>query len=88
MEWTRDKFGPNFEPADERTNQTLALLTPNVLRVVREHLGCETLTGAELEDDWGSNTAFSHWEERIFQVQFHIAIVGQSSHEHYIITTH
>lgn len=69
LELTDDKFEPNYEndPGFE-SNETLAVLTPNVQRVVQEHFGCDTLTGAELEDDGGPGSAFSHWEERIFQV--------------------
>ena len=32
------------------------------------HFGCDTLAGAELEDDGGPGSAYAHWEERIFQV--------------------
>lgn len=66
VEWTPEIFKPSYDP--DGKNETLALLTPNVLRVAREHFGCDTLTGAELEDDGVGGSAYSHWEERVFQV--------------------
>lgn len=48
--------------------QPAYLVTPNVLRVVREHFNCSTLIGAELEGDGGFGAQLSHWEERIFLV--------------------
>ena len=43
------------------------MVTPRVVRAVREHFACPTLEGAELEDQGGDGTAFTHWEKRIFQ---------------------
>lgn len=63
-----EKFDPNKERAGTMSNETLAVVTPNVARVVREHFACNTLAGAELEDDGGPGSAYAHWEERIFQV--------------------
>ena len=40
-----------------------------VQREARSHFGCDTLEGAEIEDQGGSGTADSHWEKRLFQVQ-------------------
>lgn len=57
-----------FQPSYDATGETWTLVTPNVRRVAREHFGCDTLTGGELEDDGGSSSALAHWEERIFQV--------------------
>lgn len=68
MEWTEEKFQPSLDPVGQETDETLALLTPNVMRVARRHFDCAALTGAELEDDGGSKSAYAHWEERIFQV--------------------
>lgn len=65
---TPEKFQPSYDSAGYETAETMALVTPNVRRVAREHFGCDTLTGAELEDDGSGGSAFSHWEERIFQV--------------------
>jgi hypothetical protein len=43
------------------------VVSPTVLARVRDHFGCPTLNGAELENDGGNGTALSHWEARIFQ---------------------
>lgn len=72
LEWTEEKFSPSYEIPGLETPETLAVLTPNVMRVVREHFACATLTGAELEEDGGPGTIYSHWEERIYQVQFSV----------------
>ena len=40
-----------------------------VQREARSHFGCDTLEGAEIENQGGSGTAGSHWEKRLFQVQ-------------------
>jgi hypothetical protein len=47
-----------------------SLITPNLQREVRDFFGCDTLAGAELEDDGGSGTAITHLETRLFQVIF------------------
>ena len=33
------------------------------------HFGCDTLEGAEIENQGGDATARSHWEKRLFEVQ-------------------
>lgn len=53
------------------------LITPKVKEKVREHFGCDTLEGAELEDGGDtSGTAGSHWEKRLFNSEY---MIGQSS---------
>ena len=34
---------------------------------MRRHYGCDTLTGAELEDQGEEGTALTHWEKRLFE---------------------
>ncbi|KAL4229393.1 hypothetical protein ACF0H5_012432 [Mactra antiquata] len=47
------------------------MITPNVVREVRNHFGCNTLEGGELEDQGGINgTALTHWEKRVFENEF------------------
>jgi len=46
---------------------THIMVTPRVVNEVRRHFDCPTLEGAELEDQGGDGTAFTHWEKRIFQ---------------------
>jgi len=43
------------------------VVTPAVVREVRRHFDCPTLEGAELEDQGGDGTAYTHWEKRLFQ---------------------
>jgi hypothetical protein len=49
---------------DRVANTIRMFVTPNVVSVARQHFGCPTLAGVELEDDGGDGTAGSHWEER------------------------
>eukprot|EP01130_Rhizamoeba_saxonica_P013388 TRINITY_DN5715_c0_g1_i1.p1 TRINITY_DN5715_c0_g1~~TRINITY_DN5715_c0_g1_i1.p1 ORF type:complete len:798 (+),score=190.10 TRINITY_DN5715_c0_g1_i1:25-2394(+) len=44
--------------------------SPEVVKAVREHFGCDDLTGAPLEDGGASGTAGSHWEKRIFMSEY------------------
>lgn len=37
--------------------------------MVREHFGCSTLEGAELENQGHIGTALTHWEKRLFEVK-------------------
>lgn len=43
------------------------VVTPRVVKEVREHFNCSTLEGAELEDQGGDGTALTHWEKRVFE---------------------
>ncbi|XP_072946899.1 leishmanolysin-like peptidase [Epargyreus clarus] len=43
------------------------VVTPRVVREVREHFNCSKLEGAELEDQGGDGTALTHWEKRVFE---------------------
>lgn len=43
------------------------IVTPRVVREVREHFNCSKLEGAELEDQGGDGTALTHWEKRVFE---------------------
>ena len=44
------------------------VVTPKVREEVRKHYGCESLSGAELEDQGEEGTALTHWEKRLFEV--------------------
>lgn len=54
----------------ERGHSVAKMVTPNVLAYVRQHFGCDTLNGAELENHEQDVCIGSHWEERIFQPEF------------------
>ena len=41
------------------------LRSPALLSFARDHFGCLSLDGIELEDFGGSGTAGSHWESRV-----------------------
>ncbi|XP_053622576.1 leishmanolysin-like peptidase isoform X6 [Plodia interpunctella] len=43
------------------------VVTPRVVKEVREHFNCSSLEGAELEDQGGDGTALTHWEKRVFE---------------------
>eukprot|EP00092_Neocalanus_flemingeri_P003715 GFUD01003992.1.p1 GENE.GFUD01003992.1~~GFUD01003992.1.p1 ORF type:complete len:686 (+),score=117.35 GFUD01003992.1:50-2107(+) len=43
------------------------VVTPRVREEVQKHFGCDTLTGAELEDQGEEGTALTHWEKRLFE---------------------
>ncbi|KAL4702401.1 hypothetical protein ACJJTC_002241 [Scirpophaga incertulas] len=44
------------------------MVTPRVVKEVREHFNCSELEGAELEDQGGDGTHLTHWEKRVFEV--------------------
>lgn len=50
------------------------MVTPNVVREVRNHFNCSELEGAELEDQGEEGTVLTHWEKRVFEVIFYTAI--------------
>lgn len=50
------------------TKEVLVVVTPKVVEEVRRHYGCDSLSGAELEDQGEEGTALTHWEKRLFEV--------------------
>eukprot|EP00759_Apiculatamorpha_spiralis_P047319 PhF_6_TR43093/c0_g1_i1/m.65821/K01404/GP63; leishmanolysin len=64
---TTSFLAPNANPivSSTRRGKTVRLIaTPEVKRVSREHYGCSTLDGMELEDQGGEGTQWSHWDKR------------------------
>merc|ERR1719361_2921870 len=49
------------------TKEVQVVVTPKVREEVRKHYGCDTLSGAELEDQGEEGTALTHWEKRLFE---------------------
>ncbi|KAL4002492.1 Leishmanolysin family protein [Acanthocheilonema viteae] len=43
------------------------MVTPRVQQEARQHFNCLDLEGAELENQGGDGTAFTHWEKRLFE---------------------
>ena len=44
------------------------MVTEKVKDEVQKHFDCDTLEGAELENQGGDGTALTHWEKRLFEV--------------------
>lgn len=53
--------------------------TPRVLQAAREHFGCATLDGVEIEDMGGAGTAGSHWKKRLFYQEALVGVVSSAS---------
>ena len=49
------------------SHQVNMVVTPRVKSAVRRHFGCPTLEGAEIENQGGVGTEFTHWEKRVFE---------------------
>jgi len=66
----RDENGNVLQNTVENGNmldkQITLLTTPAVTKQVRDHFGCPSLFGMEIEDQGGQGTAGSHPEKRIF----------------------
>ncbi|XGW16745.1 hypothetical protein V3C99_001856 [Haemonchus contortus] len=43
------------------------MVTPRVVEEARRHFACDSLEGAELENQGGDGTALTHWEKRVFE---------------------
>ncbi|KAL9951989.1 hypothetical protein ACROYT_G044753 [Oculina patagonica] len=43
------------------------IVTPRVKREVRRHFNCPNLEGAEIENQGGVGTEYTHWEKRLFE---------------------
>lgn len=43
------------------------MVTPRVRQEARDHFGCDSLEGAELENQGGDGTVLTHWEKRVFE---------------------
>lgn len=57
--------------------KTVTLLTtPYVASVTRTFFGCDTLEGAEMEDEGGSGSAMSHWDRRMYRDELMAAAGG------------
>jgi len=51
----------------ERGSTVWKITSATAVDKARTHFGCTTLNGVELENEGGSGTAGSHWEQRIYQ---------------------
>jgi hypothetical protein len=55
--------------------------TPNVLRLAKEHFGCNQLDGVPLEYNGGAGTAGAHWSKRMMNTDY---MIGDSYGENLI----
>uniref|UniRef100_A0AC35TRY7 Leishmanolysin-like peptidase n=1 Tax=Rhabditophanes sp. KR3021 TaxID=114890 RepID=A0AC35TRY7_9BILA len=54
--------------AEGITSHTIhVMVTERVKSEVQAHFGCNSLEGAELENQGGDGTAITHWEKRVFE---------------------
>ncbi|KAL7998051.1 putative peptidase M8, leishmanolysin [Plasmopara halstedii] len=56
--------------SNERGHVVAKMVTPNVAAFVKSHFGCNSLVGAEIEQQDDSGCLGSHWEERIFEPEY------------------
>ena len=49
------------------SHQVHMIVTPRVRREVRRHFNCPNLEGAEIENQGGLGTEYTHWEKRLFE---------------------
>ena len=49
------------------SHQVHMIVTPRVKREVRRHFKCPSLEGAEIENQGGLGTEYTHWEKRLFE---------------------
>ncbi|QDZ22697.1 leishmanolysin-like peptidase [Chloropicon primus] len=47
----------------KEVGQTKSIVTENVVNAAKQHFNCDTVSGVQLENEGGSSTAHSHWEE-------------------------
>ena len=70
------EFFPHKDPVKKVTVNGIErylLATPKVLETAREHFGCQSLEGVELEDQGGDGSAGSHWESRLMLSDYMIS---------------
>ena len=86
----RNSGGDSYTPAvncthDATLGRTVCrLTTPRVVSAVRAHFGCDSLTGAELEEGGGVSSAGSHWEARVFGSELMTSVYGIAGNGAYL----
>ena len=66
-----------FTKAYIRGIERTIIKTPKVLEVARKYFNCESIQGIELEDQGGTGSALSHWEQRILLGDYMGAVIYQ-----------
>ena len=59
-----------------RISRTL-IKTPKVLEIAKKYFNCSSIIGIELEDQGGTGSASSHWEQRLLLGDYMGAIISQ-----------
>ena len=54
-------------------NTIISIKSPAVVKVAREHFGCNSVDQVDLEMHGGLGSAFSHWSKRILNTEYMIA---------------
>jgi len=67
---------PGLTTATTRGKTRNFIASATVLAKAKEQAGCDSLKGAELEDEGGSGTAGSHFEERVYGNELMTGIVN------------
>ncbi|KAM9977599.1 hypothetical protein ACTFIR_011466 [Dictyostelium discoideum] len=70
-------FDKRNTTADGSSKLSNMIVSPNVVSFVRKFFDCPSLEGAELEDQGGTGTEFSHWEKRIFDNEYMTGTASQ-----------
>eukprot|EP00756_Hemistasia_phaeocysticola_P035802 Hpha_TRINITY_DN16606_c1_g1::TRINITY_DN16606_c1_g1_i16::g.180223::m.180223/K01404/GP63; leishmanolysin len=70
---------PTISVSERGQASVTKMATPEVMTKLREYSGCNSLNGAEIENEGGSGTAGSHWEKRVFGNEAMTGVSG--SHE-------
>ncbi len=60
----------------DNTNGRRMIITPRVVKAMRNHFGCDTAEGLELENDGGNSTVGFHWEKRIMYGDYMIGDIS------------
>ena len=66
-----------YTKANIRQVERTLIKTPKVLEVAKKYFNCSSLIGVELEDQGGTGSALSHWEQRVLLGDYMGAVVYQ-----------
>ena len=53
------------------------IITPKVVEMAKKYFNCPNIKGIELEDQGGTGSAFSHWEQRVLLGDYMGAVIYQ-----------
>lgn len=76
MGFTRSNLESRVVPNTVRGKTVYEIRTPNVLSKGRALLGCDSLSGVEIEDEGGDGSRLAHWERRVLFEEMMVAAGG------------